>query len=124
MIDPGTIRTALHQARDSARQIGDLQAATARIIRTLEAALEAPFNDPVKPPSQGQRRTAIRSRIEADPELRAFILARIRDLTFDQVRAAIAATLGPARCPSRSSLHRWWHRHGKRADQPQPPITS
>lgn len=39
MIDPATIRTAIHQARDSARQIGDLQAANARTIKTLEVAL-------------------------------------------------------------------------------------
>ena len=128
MIDAATIRTAIHQARDTARQIGDLQAANARTIRTLETALnqaiKGPLNAPSTPASPGQRRTEIRSRIEADAELRAFILARIGDLTFDQVRAEITATLGPARCPSRSSLHRWWHRHGKRTDQAQPPTIS
>lgn len=128
MIDPETIRTAIHQARDTARQIGGLQEANARTIRTLETALnqaiKGPLNAPSTSPSTGQRRTEIRSRIESDPELRAFFLARIGDLTFDQVRAAITAALCPARCPSRSSLHRWWHRHGKRTDQAQPQITS
>ena len=38
-IDSDLIRTAIHQARDCARQIGDLQAANARTIRTLETAL-------------------------------------------------------------------------------------
>lgn len=123
-IVPATIRTAIHQARDTARQISDLQAANARTIRTLEAALnqaiKGPLNDPSTPAPPGQRRTEIRSRIEADPELRALILARIGDLTFDQVRAEITAKLGPTRCPSRSSLHRWWHRHGKHIGHPQP----
>lgn len=127
-IDPSTIRTAIHQARDAARQISDLQAANARTIRTLEAALnqaiKGPLNDPSTPASPGARRTEIRSRIESDPELRTLILARIGDLTFDQVRAEITAKLGPARCPSRSSLHRWWHRHGKHIGQPQPPTIS
>lgn len=127
-IDPATIRTALHQARDAVRQIGDLQAAQTRTINTLEAALkrgiEGRLNDASPPASPGHRRTGVRSRIEADPELRAFVLARICDLTFDQVLAEITAQLGPTRCPSRSSLHRWWHRHGKQAAQPQPPIIS
>ncbi len=127
-IDPATIRAALHQARDTVRQIGDLQAAQTRTISTLEAALkqgiEGPLNAASPPAAPGPRRTEVRSRIEADPELRAFILTRICDLTFDQVLAEITAQLGPARCPSRSSLHRWWHRHGKQAAQPQPPIIS
>ncbi len=121
--DPALIRTAIHQARDCARQIGDLQAANARTIRTLETALNQAIKGASNIPSIDlpnlERRTAIRSRIEADPELRAFILARITTLTFDQVRAEITAQLGATRCPSRSALHRWWHRHGKRLGQPQ-----
>lgn len=127
-IDLAMVHTALNQARDTARQIANLQSANARTIRTLEAALQHPLNgslnSPLKALEPPQRRTEIRSRIEADDELRAFILARIGDLTFDQVRAEVAATLGPARCPSRSALHRWWHRHGKRADEPQSPTIS
>ena len=127
-IDPATIRTALHQARDTARQIGDLQAAHTRTISTLEAALkqgiEGPLNDASTPASPGQRRTEIRSRIEADPALRTFILARICIQTFDQVIAEIAATLGPSRCPSRSSLHRWWHRYGKRSGEAQSAVAA
>jgi hypothetical protein len=38
-IDPAMIRAAIHQARETARQIGDLQAANARTIRTLETVL-------------------------------------------------------------------------------------
>ena len=127
-IDSDLIRTAIHQARDCARQIGDLQAANARTIRTLETAL----NQAIKGASNGpsiyvpdlERRTSIRSRIEGDLELRAFILARIATLTFDQVRAEITAHFGPERCMSRSSLHRWWHRHGKHSGKVQPAATA
>ena len=128
MIDPAMIRTAIDQARQTSVQIGALQDANARTIRTLEAAfnqaIKGPSNDNSKQVHPVTRRTEVRSRIEADPELRAFILARIGDLTFDQVRAEITANFGPARCPSRSSLHRWWHRRGKHIGQPQPPTTS
>lgn len=128
MLDPAMIRTAIDQARQTSVQIGMLQEANARTIRTLETAfnqaIKGPSNDPSKQVQPVTRRTEVRSRIEADPELRAFILACIGDVTFDQVRAQIAAKFGSGRCPSRSSLHRWWHRHGKHIGQPQPPTTS
>lgn len=127
-IDSDLIRTAIHQARDCARQIGDLQAANARTIRTLETALNQAIkgasNDLSNTSLPINRRTEIRSRIEADPELRAFILARIATLTFDQVLAEIRAHFGLERCMSRSSLHRWWHRHGKQSGEAQPAITA
>jgi hypothetical protein len=127
-IDPALISTAIHQARDTARQIGDLQAAQARTIRTLETALDQAVNGALKgrsmPADPPRRRTEIRSRIEADDELRHFILARVTRLTFDQVIAEIAATFPPPRRVSRSSLHRWWHRYGKRSWAAQPAVTS
>ncbi|WP_309663878.1 hypothetical protein [Tabrizicola sp.] len=51
-IDPATIRTAIDQARDSARQIGDLQAANARTIRTLEMALNQSIKGVLNTPSR------------------------------------------------------------------------
>jgi hypothetical protein len=116
-IDPATIRTALHQARDSARQIGDLQAANARTIRTLEAALqqglEGPLTDPSPVPcGQAEHRRAHRSgvppRIASDPELEAFIRARIGTLTFAQIIAEVDAAFPPNRRTSLSALSRWW----------------
>lgn len=128
MIDPATIRTALDQARQSGLQIEALQAANARTIRTLEAALKGALNGPLNEASQVRkapgRRAETRSRIEADNDLRTFILARIKTLTFDQVLAEVAAHFPPDRRPSRSALHRWWHRHGKHIGQPQPPTIS
>ncbi len=122
MTDPATISTALDQARESGLQIDALRAANARTIRTLETALNGALNEPSKGASRvieaGGRRPEIRSRIEADEELRAFILARIRTLTFDQVLSDVAAHFPHDRRPSRSALHRWWHRHGKTAGHP------
>lgn len=120
------ISTALDQARQSGLQIEALQAANTRTIRTLEAALKGALNGPLNEASQVReapgRRAEIRSRIEADDDLRAFILARIKTLTFDQVLAEVATHFPPNRRPSRSALHRWWHRHGKTASDP--PTTS
>jgi hypothetical protein len=116
-LDPATIRAAIDQARVSARQIGDLQAANARTIRTLEAALnqavEGALNDPsLLPQIAADHRRAHRSgvppRIASDPELEAFIRARIGQLTFAQIIAEVAATFPPNRRTSMSALSRWW----------------
>ena len=123
-IGPAMIRTALDQARQAALQIDDLRAANARTILTLETVVEHPFEGPVKASFKPQRRTEIRSRIEANPELRTFILARIATRTFDQVLAEVQAHF-PTTCHlSRSALHRWWHRYGTCIDQAQPPNIS
>jgi hypothetical protein len=116
-IDPATIRTAIHQAREAARQIGDLQAANARTIRTLETALnqaiKGPLNEPSSlPPTLAEHRRAHRSgvpaRIASDPELEAFIRARIGQMTFAQIIAEVAASFPPRRRTSMSALSRWW----------------
>ena len=123
-IDPATIRTAIHQARDTARQIGDLQSANARTIRTLEAALnqaiKGPLNEPsILPPTLAEHRRAHRrgvpARITADPELEAFIRARIEGLTFTRIIAEVAATFPPNRRTSLPALSRWW-----KANRPTP----
>ena len=115
--DPAMIRTAIHQAREVARQIGDLQAANGRMIRTLEAALnlavKGPLNGPsTLPPTLAEHRRAHRRglppRISSDPELEAFIRARIDRLTFSEIVAEVAATFPPNRRISVTSLSRWW----------------
>ena len=53
-IDPATLRIAIDHARQSARQIGDLQAANARLICTpvtaLDEAVAGPFIAPAPLP--------------------------------------------------------------------------
>ena len=123
-LSPSVIRTALDQARQTAVQIGVLREANARTIRTLETAFNQALNGPSQPSEAVLRKSEIRSRIEADEELRAFILARITALTFDRVLTEVAAHFPSDRRPSRSALHRWWHRHGRRSSVPQPAVTS
>lgn len=115
--DPATIRIAIDQARQTARQIGDLQAANARTICTLETALnqaiKGPFNDHSPLPQiavdhRRAHRSGVPPRINSDPELEAFIRARIGHMTFAQIIAAVAATFPPNRRTSMSALSRWW----------------
>ena len=82
----------------------------------LSTALEGSVQTPVEATSwRAAHRPGTPSRIEADPELRAFILARIDRMTFDAVVSEVAAHFPPERRVSPFALHRWWHRHGKTA---------
>jgi len=48
------------------------------------------------------------ARIASDPELEAFIRARIGHLTFAQIIAEVADTFPPHRRTSMTALSRWW----------------
>lgn len=121
-IDAATIRTALQQARESARQIGDLQAANARTIRSLETALNQaikdPLQDPLNTPSSAPRlikehrrahRPGYPSRFASDPELAAFIRARIDRMPFAEIIADTAANFPPKRRTCMSALSQRWN---------------
>lgn len=127
MTDQAMIRTALDQARQTALQIGVLREANARTIRTLETA----FNQALNGPSNGaatvpvavadhrrSHRSGVPARIASDPELEAFIRARIDRLTFTQIIAEVAATFPPERRTSLSALSRWWKLNRQIPDDP------
>jgi hypothetical protein len=85
----------------------------------LSTALEGGVQGPAQGAAwRASHRPGTPSRIETDPELRAFVLARIDRLTFDAVVSEIAAHFPPERRTSRAALYRWWHRHGKHLDRP------
>ncbi|HMS93706.1 MAG TPA: hypothetical protein PKA03_00500 [Tabrizicola sp.] len=115
--DQALIRTALDQARQTALQIDGLRAANTRTIRTLEAAFNQALNVPINAPStvplahadhRRSHRAGVPPRIASDPELEAFIRARIDRLTFTQIIAEIAAAFPPERRTSLPALSRWW----------------
>lgn len=115
-IDPATIREAIDQARQTARQIGDLQAANARTIRTLEGAfnkaVKAPVNAPITAATaiaehRRQHRSGVPSRLATDPELETFVRDRIDRLTYKELVAEIAAAFPKDRRVGKSVLCRW-----------------
>jgi hypothetical protein len=55
-------------------------------------------------------------KIEGDPEIEAFILARIETLTFGQITDAIKAAFPATRHVGRSTVHRWWQRREARGE--------
>ena len=85
-IEAGLVRTAITRARQSACQIDDLRAANSRTITTLETALDEAVKGALNTPltavetnaaHRRAHRKGLPSRILSDPELEAFIRARI-----------------------------------------------
>jgi hypothetical protein len=54
------------------------------------------------------------SLLEVDPEIRAFVDARITGTTFAGLAAEVNARFGPERMTSKSAVHRYWTRHKDR----------
>lgn len=108
-----------------------LQAAVAQldgVVPPLAAAApvprkKAPVQRPFKAPLKGSalaawrnaRRSGHPSRIDCDPELRAFILATLPGSTYTATVAAIAAAFPPERRIGKTALATWWQ-----ANRPRP----
>ena len=102
--------------------LADLIALLAALQDNLPEGLEPAFKPPLnRALTRGENAAAHRRshkagtprKIESDPDLQAFILARIDTFTFKKIVTQIAATFPPERCIAMSSLDRWWRRTGK-----------
>jgi len=123
--------TAVKAELAAAQAILRRQHATIEAIqKRLEAALEAPVQDGIQqglhelPPATEHRREHRPGRpvkIDADPELAAFVAARIDRMTFHQLAAAVAETFPPARRVGKSAIHAWWQRRQKHRTHPTHP---
>lgn len=110
----------LPQVRVSLRLEGDWsglgdrgEAFRLALERAANGALKGGLTGGLKAAHRAAHRRGGLSKIEADPEVKAFILARIDRLTFDAMVAEVKATFPPDRHVSRSALHRWWHKTGR-----------
>ena len=86
----------------------------------LEGRCEGRVEYPVQPPLEtaarlsaveAKHRSGRPAKIDADPELRAFILARIDRLTVPQLEDAVAEALPEARRVRKTAINDWWNRH-------------
>ncbi|MDT8857170.1 hypothetical protein RNZ50_19465 [Paracoccaceae bacterium Fryx2] len=116
------ISDALTEARRNRDLLALATASAANALTALEAILHGSFIPPAEPvsPTAEHRRLhkpGTPSRITADPEIEAFVRARLDRMTFDQIVSAVSEHFTPDRHISRSGLHRWWHRDGKPSDR-------
>ncbi len=127
-IGPGMIMTAIDKARQSSRQIDDLRAANARTIKTLETARNQSIKGPLMNPStvspgiaehRRLHRSGRPSNLVSDPDLLAFVIARIGTMTFAEIVVDVAAHFPPERRTCISALSRWWR--ANRPNQQLPP---
>lgn len=98
-------------------------AAQSRAICALETTLQAHVEtglhalpEPSAPISNHRRnhRPGHPPRIDSDPDLQAFIEARIDRLTFVQIAAEVQAHFPPARRVGKTAIHEWWSKRRKR----------
>ena len=89
--------------------------ATDALDGILSASLDTPLNAPFTPPEHsGDHRREHRAgrprKLDSDPELRAFVNARIDHMAFSEVAAAVAGHFPPDRRVGKSAIHDWWKR--------------
>ena len=97
-----------------------LKAGRAQMLKTgPKQALNGRFNavETELPPAAEHRRKHRSGRvpkIDADPELAAFLEVRIDRMTFQELAAAVREAFPKERWVAKSSIHLWWSRsHGK-----------
>ena len=100
-----------------------------RVATSLEGDVERPVKQPLNTLQTRAEILAARrrahlsgspSKIDTDPELRAFIIARMDTMKFTQIEAEVRANFPPDRHTSKSALSRWWIREGQHlTSQPQ-----
>lgn len=115
---------AARAALRECRQLGDaLSAALARAEIALHSALAEALQHPVQTPLEGlpdltDHRRAHRpgrpARIETDPELGAFIRARIDRMTFCEIAEEVAKAFPENRRVGKSAIHAWWQARNRR----------
>lgn len=116
--DTDQIRELRMQVLSAQRQFEGALNTLSNALRTL-AEWEGRTVEPLAFSKEDAARNAVsiqRSRggrakvhkIDADPELRAFVEARILGMTYDQIVTEIAANFPINRQVSRSSVARWW----------------
>lgn len=115
------LRLALAEARAAREQSAALVSGLDRTLAALEQAVEGSVQqavhalpEPTAPhcPHRAAHRPGRARLIDNDPELRAFITARIDRLTFYQLAAAVAAHFPRERHVKKTAIHAWWKRQG------------
>lgn len=110
-------RLALQEAD---RLLSTARACHVRAGEALERALKGTVQTAYEAPEgiaqaatehRRQHRPGRPARIDTDPELEAFIRARIDHFTFHEIATQVAAHFPPNRAVRHSAIHAWWQRN-------------
>ncbi|WP_323772057.1 hypothetical protein [Antarctobacter sp.] len=110
---------SLQEARGLIQAASDtLDTAQIAVDRVAKQTLQYPIQQPVTGlPApcdyRRQHRPGRPAKIDADAELRAFILARIDALTFPQLEDEVAKAFPEERRVRKSAINDWWLKHRK-----------
>ena len=84
-----------------------------RDLASFQATVEGDVKADIKAGHRRAHRRGIPAKIDADPDLRAFIIARLDTHPFTAICAEAAAHFPQNRRTSMSALSRWWQREGQ-----------
>ena len=87
-------------------RLAQLDLDLAQLEQSLEGDVDAPFNGDVNAAHRAGHQPGRPQKVEADPEVKAFILARLATHSFDETVADVNAAFPPERPVSRSNIHR------------------
>lgn len=116
------IRDAYHQIKAAERMLEDGFKSLSRVLETvgeceeilLERGIEnLPLCDEPITEHRREHRMGRVPKIDADPDLKAFILARIDRLTYTQMEKEIAVHFPRPRRVSKSTIHHWASRQNR-----------
>lgn len=107
-------RETRHQLTDALASLEAIETMVQRVQANIKHALKPTPNAAFNPASNADlhrrlHRPGRPRRIDADPELRTFVLARIEVMTFEELAEAIAQQFPPERCIGKSAIHDWFH---------------
>ena len=112
---PNSLTQITAELRTARALCDDASARIAAAETALEGSLAEGADTPFSPPSTTPKHRRLHRpgpipKLDADPELRAFVLARIDHMTFVDLAAAVAETFPPDRCVGKSTIHTWWQK--------------
>ncbi len=108
---------ALSALSAAVAQTRQATAALDRASETLQSVLQDRFEGQVETPTDvaaehvRAHRPGRPSRIDTDPELRAFVIERVDHMPFTALAAAIRSAFPPERRVGKSALYSWWKRN-------------
>jgi len=117
------ISTAVSEVRAASAAAKQHRAALSRATDALNAVDGALHDARIAaqpaasaPPTDHRRahRPGRPAKLDTDAELRAFVLARIDRLTFEEIAAEIALQFPLKRRVGRSTIHHWWRKNEDR----------